>query len=370
MPAYKDEREVQWKKADGTIAAKKRVTWYASFSYVDLMGNRQRKVKRGFATKKEALDWEQAFKAAKKGSCSMKLDALHAAYLEDKGTSIRPQTLQKKQKIYQSRIQPAFGSLAVNAITPVMLLRWQNELQAQYTTGYVKAVKAELSAVFNHAVRYYGLAENPLHRVEPLQAVSDASTEMGIWEPKQFEQFLETIPPEDQQHRLFFEILYWCGLRKGEAAALTPQDVDEKGVIHVTKTLVRRKGESVLGAPKTKAGVREVWMPAEIHQHWKTFLASRYGIRPDDLLFPSCRDSIVNAFMIRHAQKAGLPPIRVHDLRHSHASLLIHRGVPLTAIAKRLGHESPDITLKIYAHMMPQSQDDVVRLLDDEMSHL
>lgn len=367
MPAYKDEREVQWKKADGTIAAKKRVTWYASFSYVDLMGNQQRKVKRGFATKKEALEWEQTFKAAKKGDCSMTMDALHDLYVEDRKQSIREQTLINKKKIYRNRIKPTFGALRVNEIKPVMILKWQNELQQTCTPGYIKAIKTELSSMFNHAVRYYGLSENPLHKVEPMRSVSSTGPELQIWDPHQFAQFIATIKEHDLQHRLFFEILYWCGLRKGETAALTPQDVNDKGVIHVTKTAVNCNGKFTVGDPKTKAGIRDVLMPAEIYRHWQEFIKSRYNIQPDDLVFPSCQDSVINGYMERHIKMAGLPKIRVHDLRHSHASLLIHRGVPITVISKRLGHESPDITLKVYAHMMPQSQDDLISLLDDEI---
>jgi len=162
-----------------------------------------------------------------------------------------------------------------------------------------------------------------------------------------------------------FETLYWCGIREGELLALTSEDFDfEKGTVTINKSYQRIKGRDVVTEPKTPKSNRVIQMPAflgeEIQEHIKTL----YGIKPTDRIFPVTKSYLYRE-MVRGAKAAGVKKIRIHDLRHSHISLLIDMGFTALAIADRVGHESIDITYR-YAHLFPTRQQEMAQKLNME----
>lgn len=123
-----------------------------------------------------------------------------------------------------------------------------------------------------------------------------------------------------------FELLYWCGIRLGELRALTPADFDfDTNMLSITKSYQRIKGEDIITKPKTKRSIRKVIMPETVANEMKDFIDSIYGITPDDRLFPVSK-SYLHHEMDRGVKESGVKRIRVHDLRHSHVSLLINMG--------------------------------------------
>ena len=152
-----------------------------------------------------------------------------------------------------------------------------------------------------------------------------------------------------------FEVLYWCGLRLGELLALTPADFDfDKKVLHITKSYQRIGTEDVITDPKTPKSIRNVQIPEFLVEEMKDYIASLYGVADDERMFPITK-SYLHHEMRRGSEKAGIKKIRIHDLRHSHVSLLIDMGFTAVAIANRVGHESIDITYR-YAHLFPTTQ--------------
>ena len=152
-----------------------------------------------------------------------------------------------------------------------------------------------------------------------------------------------------------FEVLYWCGLRLGELLALTPADFDlEKKVLRITKSYQRIGSEDIITDPKTPKSIRNIQMPDFLVDEIKDYLDSLYGIADDARMFPITK-SYLHHEMRRGSAKAGVQKIRIHDLRHSHVSLLIDMGFSAVAIANRVGHESIDITYR-YAHLFPTTQ--------------
>jgi len=162
-----------------------------------------------------------------------------------------------------------------------------------------------------------------------------------------------------------FQILYWCGLRVGELLALTPQDIDfDNKVIRVTKSYQRLEGKDVITDPKTPKSKRNVSMPDFLCEELKDYIGRLYGILPTDRIFHLTK-SFLHHEMTRGAEKAGVKRIRIHDLRHSHVSLLISMGFSAVSIGNRVGHESVDITYR-YAHMFPTEQTQMAKLLNEE----
>lgn len=162
-----------------------------------------------------------------------------------------------------------------------------------------------------------------------------------------------------------FEVLYWCGIREGELLALTPADFDfTKGTVSITKSYQRINGRDIITPPKTEKSNRIIKMPKFLCEEMQDYLKSLYGIEPDERIFPITKNYL-HREMDRGSAQAGVKRIRIHDLRHSHVSLLIEMGFSAVAIADRVGHESIDITFN-YAHLFPSRQTEMADKLDME----
>ena len=177
---------------------------------------------------------------------------------------------------------------------------------------------------------------------------------MLFWTQEEYETFIKVV--KDKPHSYYaFEILYWCGLRMGELLALTKEKFDFKtDTIKIDESLQRINGKNIITPPKTKKSIRKVAMPDFLAEEIKIYLDGFYKLKPKDLIFTFSK-SFLHHEMDRGAKKANVKRIRVHDLRHSHVSLLIELGFSATAIADRVGHESIDITYR-YAHLFPSKQ--------------
>lgn len=354
MPAYKD---------------KKKGTWYASFYYEDWNGVRKKKMKRNFATKKEALAWERQFLLQRAADPNMKFSSFVELYLADKKDRIKENTKVTKDNVIQTKILPYFGEKPLADIQARDVIAWQNELLnyrdekgEPYSRTYLNKIHSQLSAIFNHAVRYYNLRENPAKKAGGIGP--DNQKEMDFWTKEEYLQFADVMMDKPVAFYAF-EMLYWCGLREGELLALTPADFDlEKGTVSITKSYQRLHGKDVITTPKTPKSVRVVSMPPSLVEEMREYISSFYGIKPDDRLFEFTK-YFLHHEMDRGSREAGVKRIRIHDLRHSHVSLLINMGVSVEAIAARVGHESIYITYR-YAHLFPSKQLEMVQLLEGQ----
>ena len=152
-----------------------------------------------------------------------------------------------------------------------------------------------------------------------------------------------------------FEILYWCGLRLGEMLALTPKDFNfEAKTVKIDKSYQRLKGRDVITTPKTKKSNRVIKMPQFLCEEMREYIGMFYSAGKDDRIFPVTK-SYMHHEMDRGSKEENVKRIRIHDLRHSHVSLLIEMGFTALAIADRLGHESIEVTYR-YAHLFPSKQ--------------
>ena len=156
-------------------------------------------------------------------------------------------------------------------------------------------------------------------------------------------------------------------LTKAELLALTPQDIDfDNKVIRITKSYQRLEGKDVVTDPKTPKSKRNVSMPDFLCEELKEYIGRLYGFLPTDRIFHLTK-SFLHHEMTRGAGKAGVKRIRIHDLRHSHASLLISKlEVQPKLVSERLGHEKIQTTLDTYSHLYP----DQSRNLADQLNGL
>ena len=291
----------------------------------------------------------------------------YVVYQNDLKHRIRENTWITKRCILEKKILPYFGEKCVRDIKPLDVLHWQNIVMEAtddhglpYSPVYLKAIHNQLSAIFNHAVRFYGLPENPAAKAGNMGR--EQCCEVTVWTKDEYLQFIQTIKNKPASFYAF-ETLYWCGLRLGEMLALTPADFDfERKIINVTKSLQRIKGKDVITPPKSGKGIRRVLMPDFYSDEMKVYLASLPLLTDNDRIFPFSK-SYLHHEMRRGCSASGVNRIRIHGIRHSHISLLIDMGFSAVAIADRVGHESIDITYR-YAHVFPSTQMEVASKLN------
>lgn len=186
---------------------------------------------------------------------------------------------------------------------------------------------------------------------------------MQFWTLEEYKKFSEAMMDKTISFYAF-EMLYWCGIREGEMLALTPKDFNFKAeTVTINKSYQRLKGRDVITTPKTKKSNRTIKMPKFLCEEMQEYLGMFYGAGENDRIFPVSK-SYMHHEMDRGAKEAGVKRIRIHDLRHSHVSLLIEMGFTALAIADRLGHESIEVTYR-YAHLFPSKQTEMAKKLDD-----
>jgi integrase len=344
-------------------------TWFTSFRFVDWKGERHQKLKRGFPTRHEALSWEREFLQQKTADLTMTFEAFVKIYIGDMQNRIRRHTWQTKNSIIDHKLLPYFKDKKMSEITPKDIIQWQNEMIAfrdvrgkAFSPVYLKTLHNQLSAIFNHAVRYYELKSNPAAKAGNMG--KEKTKDMLFWTKDEYLKFADAMMDKPVSFYAF-EMLYWCGVRLGELLALTPADFDfTKGTVSVTKSYQRIEGDDVLSDPKTPKSNRIIKMPEFLVQEMQEYLNSLYGCGPNDRIFPITK-SYLHHEMDRGSKAQGVKRIRIHDLRHSHVSLLIEMGFSAVAIADRVGHESIDITYR-YAHLFPSKQTEIADKLDME----
>ncbi len=195
-------------------------TWYVMIRYQDWTGARKQKCKRGFATRKEAADWELQFKMQKKANLDMTMESFCALYEEDVRPSLKQSTWLTKENIIQKKILPYLGQRKVSEITAKDVMDWHNQMRKLKTkTGkllsptYLKTIHGQLSTIFNHAVKYYDLSTNPARKAGALG--EEEGKEMLFWTKEEYKRFAEEMMDKPLSYYAF-QLLYWCGIRSGD----------------------------------------------------------------------------------------------------------------------------------------------------------
>lgn len=353
MSVYKDE---------------KTNTWKAYYRYTDWQGKVHQTTKRGFSTKSEALAWEREQKIKVEADLDMSFESFVDIYTVDMKNRIKENTWHTKEHIMRTKILPYFGQRKISDIQPKDIIAWQNEMIKStnkqgkpYSPVYLKTLHNKLSAIFNHAVRFYGLQNNPAAKVGNMGKAK--GREMLFWTQEEYQKFSFAIMDKPISFYAF-EMLYWCGVREGELLALTPADFDfERGTVTINKSYQRIGRRDVITDPKTAKSNRTIKMPQFLIEEMQEYLKQLYSVDKNDRIFEVTK-SYLHHEMDRGSKEAGVKRIRIHDLRHSHISLLIDMGYSAVAIADRVGHESIDITYN-YAHLFPSTQDDMADKLNN-----
>ena len=340
MPAYKD---------------KKRNTWYVSFKLKDANGNFKNITKRGFDTKHDALVWESKQKLDSDIAINR---ATFRNILELQFKSIDSSSTTIYMKTHYLEKHFPYIDTPLYKISRKQFLDWRNDLKdsglATRTLnrgiGYVKSVCA-------FAYKVYGIPDNSVV-LNSFKLQHEDKKEMDVWNPQEFNTFIEYVAPKTYQ--LFFKFLYWSGCRRGEAIALCKEDI-QGNKVNISKTM--RYAKYGFKKPKTDSSIRSIQIDDELLKELQPLIE-----RANPFIFggehPLSTTYIEKTFK-KGIELSGVKPIRIHDLRHSHATLLINHGVNIVAVSKRLGHSTIEQTLKTYTHLLEKTNDEMMDIIED-----
>lgn len=337
--------------------------WEVLFYYKDYTGKRKQKHKRGFKTKKEAVAWAEQFIVQQSHNLDMTFQSFWELYRNDMSQRLRENTVRSKDYIVELKILPYFGERKIADITAADIRHWQNSIMKHgYAPTYLKTINNQLSAIFNYAVKYYDLPRNPCTQAGGMG--KGKAEEMQFWTQEEFEEFIEAVRDKPRSYYAFLT-MYWTGVRVGELLALTLSDFNaEEKTLSITKSYQRINGRDVITEPKTAKGKRVITLPEFFVAELEEYTGKLYGMMAYDRLFMVTK-SYLEKEMIRGVKLSGVKKIRLHDLRHSHASLLISKlGVQPKLVADRLGHEKIQTTLATYSHLYPDQARDLADRLD------
>lgn len=283
-------------------------------------------------------------------------------YLADVCPRLKPASAATKERILRDKILPFFGPLPMARITTQHVRRWQSVILRQnYSRAYCQLIDFQLGALMNYAARFCGFPD-PCRKAGHIGG--RRAKKPDFWTPEEYGRFIACLSGDPEAFTAF-ELLYWTGMRQGELLALTPEDIDgRRRRISVTKTYTQIDGEDIISEPKTKKSLRDISIPQFLLDEVDVYIRTG-GIRPGHRLFERTHHYLLYKLK-KGCADSGVRRIRIHDLRHSHVSLLINAGFSPLDIAERVGHESVSTTLDVYAHLFPDQQ----KLLTDRLEEL
>lgn len=343
-----------------------RGNWSVRFRFI-LAGEEKQKRLSGYKTKREAHEGyikfvndaklQQTINANKK----VKFEHLFEEYKKFMQSRVKESSYYDFCSKSNLHILPFFKNVFVQDITLKMLLDWQSTIN-KYSYKYKTGLRTYLNGVLNYGEKYYNV-ENKLKKVDNFRNV-ELKKEMLFWTPEEFNLFIDKV--DQDEFKAFFYALYYTGARKGELLATTWEDWNlDKQILRINKTVTKKiYGASyIITTPKNQSSIRNITLPEFLVN---IMLQYKKGKENDTFVFKGNKplaDSSIERVQKSACEASGIKKIRIHDFRHSHASLLLGNGVSVVAVAKRLGHSNIEQTLNTYAHMLPKEDELLLEIL-------
>lgn len=286
-----------------------------------------------------------------------------------------------------NHILPYFGHMRIDQVKPIHIVNFMAQLKRKdgkegaLAAGTKQYIYRVLRNIFERAEKWQFIKSNPVKAVEKPQS-SEISNEVNVYDVKEVETLLEAVQNRDPHWRIFVALALAAGLRRGELLGLEWSNVDlEKGIINIIQTITRGKsGKPIIKKPKSKKSIRIISLPnsivkelEEFQLHWKKEkmkMRDKWVEEEHEWLF--CNENGTHFYPTtpttwwrRFINSSGVRFIRLHDLRHTSATLLINQGVHAKIISKRLGHSGIRITMDTYGHALQSADESAAEKLDD-----
>ncbi len=346
-------------------------TFYFRVYLTQSDGTKVQKQKNGFKTKREASNAEvqmilenERYLQNKKEQEEHTMIISFTELVENYKKYMKVKQKRNSYRCITNRIEthllPYFKSFNdISKISAQDYIDWQTKIEEKnYTYSYKKNLHGAMVTLLNHAVKFYGLKENIASKVSNFSKSKDYQKNVNFWDYSEYQKFIKVV--DNNLYKLLFETLYYTGMRLGECLALNWDDLNGN-YISVCKTISKEliDGVRAITPPKTKSSTRNILIDDNLKNElleYKKYCETKMEFKNSWFIFGDLTPlspSTIERKKNQYIEKAEVKKIRIHDFRHSHASLLISRGVPITVVQNRLGHSDPNMTLGIYSHMLP-----------------
>ena len=352
-------------------------TYYfrANLGYNPITGKQIQKYRSGFKTKKEAREeysklvlssTEELTEKKKKISFQQFIEEIYLPWYK---TQVKESTYINRCSTIKKHFS-YFYKMATDEIEPINVQNWQLKLAKEFSPNYIRIVQGMLSIAFDRAIVLGIAKKNPSRMIGNIKS---KKTKVDFWTLEEFQKVISLLYKGDYyEHYLFmsFWLLFMKGMRIGEAAALHWSDIDfETGLLSITKTLYyKTMTDYKFVEPKTQASIRTIYIDADTLNELKAWKKVQQQVLPNCELVlsyngtPTSKTTLPRA-LEKLAGLAGVHRIKIHALRHSHASLLISMDENPLLIKERLGHEKIQTTLGTYGHLYPNTNLEVANKL-------
>lgn len=301
----------------------------------------------------------------------LSFEELCEKYLDYVKLKLKPQSYRSIKSRINSYILPYFKKYNICNITPIIYLEWQKFIELKnFSFKYKKSLHYTMVSLFNFSMNFYDIPKKNIASKVGNFANNEIPKEIEVWTAEEYKKFINVV--DDLVYKNLYRFLYFTGVRLGESLALTFNDIEED-IIVINKTISKEfiNGNRSITAPKTKKSIRKIQIDyntknkiLELKNYYtlkfKDFNNNFYIFGGNKPLSPSTIERKKNYY----CEKARVKQIRLHDFRHSHATLLLSNGVPITEIAHRLGHSDISMTLNTYSHVLHEDEKRVIKLLN------
>ncbi|MBQ4153905.1 MAG: site-specific integrase [Clostridia bacterium] len=372
MPIYKTDKKNKEGKQQYRVCV----------NYTDTHGKYRQKTKLVYGSAEAKLVEMELAKSVeqKEVTSNITVEQLYSKYIDTHKHEVREATIQKIEDIMQRFVIPSLGKYSLTKLTVPVLSDWKNEIAAgDYKARYKQNIYSTFRAVLNFGVKMELIPKNPLTIVGNFKdnSFEKPQDKLHYYTVEQFKSFIAEAKKDcrclnDWGYYVFFNIAFYTGMRKGEINALKWSDI-EGNIIHIRRSVAQKvKNKPIVETlPKNKSSYRDVQIPSVLRlildEHYARHKAQR-GFTEDYRVcggIACLGDTSISNKNIKFATAAGLEPIRIHDFRHSHASVLVNNGINIQEVARRLGHSKVEMTWNTYSHLYPKEEERAVEILEN-----
>lgn len=297
---------------------------------------------------------------------------VYLEFIKYKSLKLKPQSVRSVISRFESYILPYFKDKNINDISTSDYLNWQFIIDKKgFSYSYKKTLHYSMVSFYNFLELFHNYNNNIPKKVGNFKD-NDIPKKVDYWTYEEFKQFENSFDEQDFIYKVFFILLFHTGLREGEALALTFADFKNNS-LDVNKTISKENfdGQKVIGAPKSKASFRVVRLDdytIECLNKLKELYLQQYNSFDEsyNIFGGKKRLSLttINRKKNYYCEKCKLKKIRIHDFRHSHATLLLQKNVPIIEVSRRLGHSDINITIKTYGHLEKEYEKRAINALN------
>ncbi len=299
--------------------------------------------------------------------------------------NLKPSTFANRKNLFDARIIPSLGRYRLEELRPIHFTKFYNDMHAAgYSSEYIHTMHSSLRTAFRHCVKWQLSAKYLMENVDAPKKESVKS--LQTWTLEEASAFLKYTEAVEHDYRhIVYVLAIFTGMRKGEILGLRWQDIDwDRRTAQVVQTVYKTlKNAPSIQTPKTAGSIRSIALPEnvlnelKIHKKKQNELRLKYGsvYQNNDLICPRPDGKPmdprgINEHFSEMIRKSESPRIRFHDLRHTHATIMLRLGEHPKVVSERLGHKDVNITLNTYSHVLPNMQEDAAKRLFEAFKNI